>query len=72
FKPIKYKIMNPWDIQRYYMDSLRYLKKEVFKAVLLNTKNEIIKNSNADVVLFMYNSFGFAGMMQEMIDKGIV
>lgn len=36
------------------------------------TYDEIIKNSNADVVLFMYNSFGFAGMIQEMINKGIV
>ncbi|WP_038810764.1 hypothetical protein [Clostridioides difficile] len=35
------------------------------------TYDEIIKNSNANVVLFMYNSFGFAGMIQEMIDKGI-
>ena len=49
FKPIKYKIMNPWDIQRYYMDSLRYLKKEVFKAVLLNTKNEIISDVDVSI-----------------------
>lgn len=42
FKPNKYKVKNPWDIYKYYMDSLRYLKKEVFKVVLLNTKNEII------------------------------
>ena len=38
FKPNKYKVKNPWDIYKYYMDSLRYLKKEVFKVVLLNTK----------------------------------
>ncbi|HBF0842101.1 TPA: DNA repair protein RadC [Clostridioides difficile] len=49
FKPIKYKIRNPWDIQRYYMDSLRYLKKEVFKAVLLNTKNEIISDVDISI-----------------------
>ena len=49
FKPIKYKIRNPWDIQRYYMDSLRYLKKEVFKAVLLNTKNEIISDVDVSI-----------------------
>lgn len=41
-KPLKYKITNPWDIYKYYMDSLRYLSKEVFKIILLNTKNEII------------------------------
>ena len=28
FKPNKYKVKNPWDIYKYYMDSLRYLKKE--------------------------------------------
>ncbi len=41
-KPNKYKVKNPWDIYKYYMDSLRYLNKEIFKVVLLNTKNEII------------------------------
>ena len=42
YRPEKYKVKNPWDIYKYYMESLRYLKKEVFKVVLLNTKNEII------------------------------
>ena len=41
-KPNKYKVTNPWDIYKYYMDSLRYLNKEIFKIILLNTKNEII------------------------------
>ena len=41
-KPIRYKVTNPWDIYNYYMDSLRYLNKEIFKIILLNTKNEII------------------------------
>ncbi len=41
-KPNKYKVTNPWDIYKYYMESLRYLNKEVFKTILLNTKNEII------------------------------
>lgn len=31
------------------MDSLRYLKKEVFKAVLLNTKNEIISDVDVSI-----------------------
>lgn len=54
FKPIKYKVKNPWDIYKYYMDSLRYHKKEVFKVVLLNTKNEII--SDVDVSIGTLNS----------------
>ena len=33
FKPNKYKVKNPWDIYKYYMDSLRYLKKEVITDV---------------------------------------
>lgn len=32
---------------------------------------ELIKSSDSDMVLFMYNSFGFDGMIKEMIDKGI-
>lgn len=39
---LRYQIKNPWDIYIYYMESMRYLKEEVFKTVLLNTKNEII------------------------------
>lgn len=35
------------------------------------TYEDIIKNSDSDTVLFMYNSFGFSGMIKEMIDKGI-
>lgn len=41
-KPNKYKVTNTWDIYKYYMESLRYLNKEVFKTILLNAKNEII------------------------------
>lgn len=40
--PERYKIKNPWDVYRYYMSDMRYLQKEVFKVILLNTKNEII------------------------------
>lgn len=49
YKPEKYKVKNPWDIYKYYMESLRYLKKEVFKVVLLNTKNEIITHVDVSV-----------------------
>lgn len=54
YKPTKYKVKNPWDIYKYYMDSLRYCKKEVFKVVLLNTKNEII--CDIDVSIGTLNS----------------
>lgn len=53
-KPKTYKVKNPWDIYKYYMDSLRYQKQEVFKVVLLNTKNEII--SDIDVSRGTLNS----------------
>ena len=32
---------------------------------------EMIENSDADIVMFMYNSFGFDDMIDAMIDKGI-
>lgn len=35
------------------------------------TYKQIIENSNTDIVMFMYNSFGFEGMIEEMINKGI-
>ena len=52
--PDKYSIRNPWDIYQYYMESMRYLNHEVFKTVLLNTKNEII--SDIDVSSGTLNS----------------
>lgn len=48
FKPIKYKIRNPWDIQRYYMDSLRYLKKRFLKRFFKH-KNEIISDVDVSI-----------------------
>lgn len=54
YKPSKYKIKNPWDIYKYYMDSLRYQYKEIFKIVLLNTKNEII--TDIDISMGTLNS----------------
>ena len=35
------------------------------------TYEEIIKDSNSDIVMFMYNSSGFDSMVKTMIDKGI-
>ena len=54
YKPVRYKINNPWDVYTYYMDDMRYLKKEVFKIVLLNTKNEII--TEIDISMGTLNS----------------
>ncbi|WP_055340043.1 DNA repair protein RadC [Paraclostridium sordellii] len=48
-KPTKYKVTNPWYIYKYYMESLRYLNKEIFKIILLNTKNEIICDIDVSV-----------------------
>lgn len=54
YKPKKYRVTNPWDIYKYYMEGLRYEKQEVFKVVLLNTKNEII--TDIDVSIGTLNS----------------
>ena len=54
YKPAKYKIKNPWDIYKYYMESLRYQYKEIFKVVLLNTKNEIL--TDVDISMGTLNS----------------
>ena len=54
YKPAKYKIKNPWDIYKYYMESLRYQYKEIFKVVLLNTKNEIM--TDVDISMGTLNS----------------
>ncbi|MGL5695155.1 MAG: RadC family protein [Peptostreptococcaceae bacterium] len=48
-KPNRYKVKNPWDIYKYYMESLRYKQNEIFKVVLLNTKNEIITDVDVSV-----------------------
>lgn len=47
--PNKFKIGNPWDVYRYYMEDMRFLKKEVFKVILLNTKNEILKDIDISI-----------------------
>lgn len=49
YRPNKLKISTPSDVAGYYMENMRYLKKEVFKVVLLNTKNEIIKDIDVSV-----------------------
>jgi DNA repair protein RadC len=38
----KYKISSPGDVSTYLMEDMRYLKKEHFKTVLMDTKNQIL------------------------------
>lgn len=42
-------ISSPDDISRFLMEEMRHLKREVFKVVLLNTKNRIIKSVDVSV-----------------------
>lgn len=49
YVPDRTKISNPWNVYDFYMEELRYLKKEVFKVILLNTKNEIICDVDVSV-----------------------
>ncbi|MBB6214902.1 DNA repair protein RadC [Anaerosolibacter carboniphilus] len=42
-------IKSPGDIVNIYMEEMRYYKKEYFKIVLLNTKNEIISSENVSI-----------------------
>lgn len=42
-------IKSPDEVAKLLMEEMRYLKKEVFKIILLNTKNHIIKQVNVSV-----------------------
>lgn len=42
-------IRSPEDVSRLLMEEMRHLKKEVFKTVLLNTKNQVIKNISVSI-----------------------
>ncbi|SDK58348.1 RadC family protein [Natronincola ferrireducens] len=48
-KANNYKIKGPDDISHLLMEEMRYLKKEFFNLVLLNTKNEVIAVENISV-----------------------
>jgi len=45
----KVTIKSPAEVSMLLMEEMRYLKKEVFKVILLNTKNHIIKYLNVSV-----------------------
>lgn len=42
-------ISSPTDVANYLMERMRYLKKEIFKIVILDNKNKIIKEENVSV-----------------------
>ena len=48
-KDKKVNIKSPNEVASLFLEEMRYLKKEVFKVLLLNTKNEIIKIENISV-----------------------
>ncbi|QXM07460.1 RadC family protein [Crassaminicella indica] len=50
----KFSVQSPKDVANIFMEEMRYYKKEYFKSVLLNTKNEII--SIEDVSIGSLNS----------------
>ena len=64
-----------------YQAPMTWLLADIFKEVQIvdpryienidMTYEEIITTFNSDIVMFMYNSFGFEGMIKEMIDKTI-
>lgn len=45
----KVTIRSSMDVSRLLMEEMRHLKKEVFKAILLNTKNQVIKQIDVSV-----------------------
>ncbi len=42
-------VTSPVEVSKLLMEEMRYLKKEVFKIILLNTKNHVIKNVNVSM-----------------------
>lgn len=48
-KDKRIRICSPEDIAPIFMEEMRYLKKEYFRVLLLNTKNEIISTENISV-----------------------
>lgn len=45
----RFVVKSPEDVVKLLMEEMRYLKKEVFKLVMLNTKNHVIKRANISV-----------------------
>nr|WP_330397033.1 DNA repair protein RadC [Anaerovirgula multivorans] len=48
-KANNYKIKSPDDVSHLLMEEMRYLKKEFFNIILLNTKNEVIAVENISI-----------------------
>lgn len=49
-----FKVDSPWGLYKYFMDEMRFLEKEVFKIILLDTKNQII--DDVDISMGTLNS----------------
>lgn len=45
----KYSAGNPEEVAALYMEEMRHLKKEYFKVLFLNTKNEILSSENTSI-----------------------
>lgn len=45
----KISIKSSYDVSRLIMEDMRHLRKEVFKAILLNTKNQLLKQINVSI-----------------------
>lgn len=45
----KYSVGSPDEVAALYMEEMRYLKKEYFKVLFLNTKNEILSSENTSI-----------------------
>lgn len=66
---MNYKIKNPWDVYTYYMEEMRYYKKEIFKIIMLNTKNEIISDYDVSVGTLNYSVVHPREVFKEAIKK---
>lgn len=45
----RFSIKSPQDVAKLLLEEMRYLKKEVFKLILLNTKNRVIRSVNISI-----------------------
>ena len=68
-KPNKYKVTNPWDIYKYYMDSLRYLNKEIFKIIYSISKINRLELSDEKEASAAYLRKVLVGLSEDVIIK---
>lgn len=70
YRPLKHKINSPKDVYEYYVDSVRFLEKEVFKTILLNTKNEVISDVEVSIGTLNSSLVHPREVFREAIKKG--